>query len=483
MRTHLQIAFLVLTATSGVAAEPTIHLGDQRELFIDRRLIDSLSGGAVLQLQRPQPAGAALVFDRPWEGIYCAYATVIQDGEKYRMYYRGNPGEEKDGSAVEVTCYAESGDGIHWTKPDLGLFEVMGTRKNNVVLAHDPPFSHNFSPFLDTRPDVPPAERYKAVAGLAPGGLIFYGSADGLRWSKLAGKSFNETGWVFDSQNVVFWSESEQTYVLYYRRVVNGVRSVARSSSPDLAQWSPPVLMQAAADPPVAHEQLYTNQTHPYFRAPQISVALAARFMEGRATLSEQQQAELGLAEASWLTLDCSDAVLLTTRGGNRYDRTFPEAFIRPGLDPRNWVSRANYPALGVVPTGAGEMSIYVQRHYGQPTHFLERLTLRTDGFASIAASAAGGELHTRVLTFHGRALQINYATSAAGSVRIELQDATGRPIPGFTADDALPVTGDAIDQVVSWKAGGSLEALAGKPVRLRVLLVDANLYAIRFVP
>ena len=93
-------------------------------------------------------------YGKPWEGLYAAYTTVFKDGPKYRMYYRGMPAGTGDGDSKESTCYAESPDGINWTKPNLGLFTVMGTKDNNVVLAGMPPFSHNFAPMLDTRPGV-----------------------------------------------------------------------------------------------------------------------------------------------------------------------------------------------------------------------------------------------------------------------------------------------------------------------------------------
>jgi hypothetical protein len=128
-------------------------------------------------------------------------------------------------------------------------------------------------------------------------------------------------------------------------------------------------------------------------------------------------------------------------------------------------------------------MSVYVQRHTNQKTHYLERMTLRTDGFLSAASPAAGGvgEVRTRVLTFSGEAMEINYATSAAGSVRVELRDPAGQPIPGFSADECIALTGDAIQQKVQWKSSPSLRAISGKPVRLRFLLQDADLYSFRF--
>lgn len=462
-----------------------IDLGSRRQLFSDRQLIDSLSKGAALRLHTPVPAGIALTFEKPWEGEHVGYVTVFKDGDTYRMYYRGMPKGSKDGTDAETTCYAESKDGMTWTKPTLGLFETHGTKENNVVLAGMAPFSHNFSPFLDTKPDVPSSERYKAVAGLGDKvGLVFFASPDGIHWSKMQGKGYFEKGWVFDSQNVTFWSEVERKYVLFYRRADKGLRGIARTTSDDLATWSKSVQMTGIADPPVPQEQFYTNQTHPYFRAPDLYVALAARFMQGRATLSVQQLSSLGLDPSSWLAHDCSDALFMTSRpGSSHYDRTFPGAFVRPGTDPQNWVSRANYPALGVVPTGPAEMSLYVQRGYGQASHHLERLVLRIDGFSSVNSPSMGGEMQTRSITFKGKSLELNYSTSAAGSVVIELQDSDGKPIPGFAASDARALTGDAIDQVVSWKNASpdALASLAGKPLRMRFILSDADLYSFRF--
>ncbi|MDH7504497.1 MAG: hypothetical protein QHJ82_17540, partial [Verrucomicrobiota bacterium] len=63
---------------------------------------------------------------------FCGYPTVIMDQGRYRLYYRGLPTAGKDGSSAEVTCLAESSDGIHWEKPCLGLFEVSGSNSNNV---------------------------------------------------------------------------------------------------------------------------------------------------------------------------------------------------------------------------------------------------------------------------------------------------------------------------------------------------------------
>ena len=64
----------------------------------------------------------------------------------------------------------------------------------------------------------------------------------------------------------------------------------------------------------------------------------------------------------------------------------------------------------------------------------------------------------------------------------MELQHSNGSPISGFALADCYEVFGDTIDRVVAWKGDASrLAELAGKPVRLRFALNDADLYAFRF--
>lgn len=485
-RNQLLAAAIVIGIASTVvplAADEPISIGARRELFVDRFLIEKLEG-ASLQLQRPQPAGVALKFDQPWEGQVSGYVTVIQDGDLYRMYYRGRPLTgygDTDPRAQEVTCYAESRDGITFIRPKLGLVSFGGKKDNNAILADVGHVTHNFAPFLDTRPGVLKTERFKAVGGSSQSGLIAYISEDGIHFQKLQDKPII-TGGAFDSQNNVLWSDHEQCYVCFFRTFKNGVRWITRTTSTDFLNWTPAVDMSFGDAP---YEHLYTNQTAAYFRAPHIYIGTAARFWPDRRSLTDEQVNALKLdspVNYGGLKSESSDAVLLTSRGGNRYDRTFLESLVRPGLELQNWTARSNYPARGVVATGPAEMSIYVQRHYGQPTHYLERLTLRTDGFASIHAGYQPGELITKPIIFEGGRLTLNLASSAAGGVFVEIQDADGKPIPDFTLAECRELNTDDLACVVSWKNGSDVSSLAGKPIRLRFRLKDADLFALQFV-
>ena len=181
--------------------------------------------------------------------------------------------------------------------------------------------------------------------------------------------------------------------------------------------------------------------------------------------------------------ISSSDSVFMTSRGGNRYDRTFMEAFIRPGPSRRDWVARDNMPAHGVVPARNDPRSMFIYRgsYSGQVSAHLTRYSLRLDGFASVNAPYRGAEMVTKPFRFEGNRLTLNFETSAAGGIRVEIQDAQGHPVPGHTLEDCPEFIGDQIDHTVCWTGGSDVSSLAGGTVRLRFVMRDAGLFALRF--
>lgn len=489
---RLCMAALLLSGYRGSALpagepEDPVTVGTRLQLFVDDLVVDRLDN-ADFRLHHPvkQPL--------PKSPLAGSYMTVIKDGDLYRGYYRGldreYKGKKYSGHPGEIVCYAESRDGREWTFPDLGLFEVGGSRANNVIL-REPPFCHNFSPFKDTNPDCDPDARYKALGG-HPGynrnveaeGLYYFASPDGIHWRKMGDEAVipYNMSWkhAFDSQNVSFWSEAEGQYVCYFRRWMphgevrppvdvsrrrasdhggaGHLRTIGRTTSPDFLHWSDSVLTYAN----MPGEHLYTSQTHPYYREPSIYIALPTRYMAGKVG-AEKTRAMLG----------STDILLMTARAGSPgFERLFPEAIIRPGLNPKRWGNRANYVALNIVPTGPQEMSIYHRSGH--------RYTLRPDGFVSIHTGYEQGELLTRPLLFDGQTLVLNFSTSAAGQLRVELQTADGQPVPGFSLEDCQPIVGDDIERVVNWKGDPDLAALHGQPVRLRFVMNECDLYSFR---
>jgi hypothetical protein len=127
------------------------------------------------------------------------------------------------------------------------------------------------------------------------------------------------------------------------------------------------------------------------------------------------------------------------------------------------------------------EISIYSNESYYVGGCRLRRHSLRTDGFVSVHAPYGGGELVTRPLVFKGRELVLNYSTSAAGSVKVEITKGDGAALPDYRLEKCQEIYGDEIEGVVRWESGSDVGGLAGEPVRLRIVLSDADLYALRF--
>ena len=486
---------------SGCAARPEtpIDIGSRRQLLVDEFLIERTGGTVELRLNSPVEREVVFTHDRPWEGGYSGYNTLFRDGDGYRMVYRAAawPGIGKEPTLS--VCLAESRDGIHWVRPELGLVEFQGSKKNNIILSGE--ISNTFVPFKDTNPAARPEERYKALAALSdPRGLYAFASPDGIRWRKISDAPVITRG-KFDSQNVAFWDSERRRYRAYHREMRGPndeirpqgpqlgldpdgpARDVLTSTSPDFLNWSEPRWLQYPGAP---RQQLYLNQIRPYYRAPQLLLGFPGRFMAGR-------EIEKGLPiteHPSYRYGSISETLFMSSRDGLSFKR-WGEAFIRPGPRRERWIYPASFPAYGLLVTPAetadrpDELSLYVNdggywTANGKASR-LRRYTLRIDGFVSARAGLSGGELVTRPLVFQGRELTMNYATSAAGSLQVEIQDAGGRAVPGFSLAESPEIFGDRIDGPLAWKGRADLGSLAGKPIRLRVVLKDADLYSFRF--
>ncbi len=183
-----------------------------------------------------------------------------------------------------------------------------------------------------------------------------------------------------------------------------------------------------------------------------------------------------------------SEGLLMAGRDGVTFKR-WNEAFLRPGIEREGtWNYGHQYIAWHLVETKSGlegapnELSLYATESYWTgASSVLRRYSLRLDGFVSVNAPLSGGEVVTKPLLFAGGKLGLNFSTSAAGSVQVEILDDFGRPLPGFALADCPPVFGDAIERPVTWRKSGDVSRLAGRPVRLRFVLRDADLFAFRF--
>ena len=499
-----------------ISSIPRMDIGHRKELFVEEALIDQKLD-VTLTLHRPERREVAMITDLPWEGTLCNYITVLRDGDLLRMYYHANDCREGQSTSENRflhpawICYAESHDGIHWDRPALGLFEFEGSKDNNIVMKG---FGENgtgvggFTPFLDTNPDCPPAERYKALGGHGVNclldGLYAMTSSDGLNWKLLQAEPVlrqREHG-AFDSANVAFWDSDQKEYRIYFRDYLNRdskaeneelvkTRVIKTARSKDFRVWEDFELLDF---PDLPLDQLYTNQIQPCPGAPHLLIGFPTRYVQR--PWSRSTEALPDPDHRAWrreIYFDRFGAAL--TDGlfmGSRDRKTFlrwNEPFIPPGPESHGrWFYGDNYQALGLFeiesdsPSDADEISFLVTENYCRaPGTIFRRFAIRKDGFVSVRADRNGGELTVVPLRFEGQHLQINFATSAAGSLRVQLEDWGGTAIPGYAMEDCDEVVGNSLDRIVSWQGLRDVSALAGELIRLRFHLCEADLFSFQF--
>lgn len=440
-----------------------IALGTRREVLLDDFLFQSMTG-AKLQPHFPEAKEVALVCDAPWEGNTSAYFTLFEDHGKIRAWYRGSHADDKTQRPLhpEVTCYAESTDGVTFTRPDLGLIEYNGSKHNNIVLSGTEG-THNFTPFRDENPACPEDARYKALAseradvsGKTAPVLQAWKSPDGLRWTLIQEQPVITHG-AFDSQNLAFFDTVSGVYRAYWRyfEPKGSVRAIRTATSKDFVHWEHEQDLRYADSP---SEHLYTNAILPLATAPHLLIGFPTRFQPAT------QQVE---------------PVFMSSRDGVMF-RRWPTALIPITAPKDRDGNRSNYMARGLVSLASEpqNMSVYAtEAYYAGPGSRIRRFVFRKEGFVSISAEESG-TLTTKPLTFSGNTLMLNIRSH--GPSRVELLDHSGQPFPGFSAADCQPIQGDNCEHTVHW-SGGSLQALAGKPVRLRFELKQADLFAMQF--
>lgn len=462
--------------------KPPHDLATRWELLLDDSLLAD-TRSAALRLHCPERREVALTFDAPWEDGTAGYCSILRWEGVWRMYYRAGILDLAQEDQTATFAVAESEDGITFTRPDLGLVEFQGSPANNLLQLGG--FPNVPPPFLDTNPACLPEERFKGLTSQWAK-LWAMTSPDGLHWRPLQDGPLDLPG-QFDTQNTSFWDAEAGLYRCYtrswydpvaHRSVREGewneenraraVREIQHATSEDFLHWSAPEPLIYADDDYLA--QMYTNSILPCPGAEHFYLGFPNRFVSERRVAASEYPG-------------VNDALFMSSRDGVHWTRWL-DAWVRPGLDERNWTHRNNYPAWGMVETSPTEWSMYISEHYeqtdGAPGR-LRRLALRPHGFVSLRAGHGGGEALTVPLLCSGPRLHVNYSTSAAGSIQVELTDLSGAPLPGFSHADMPPLYGDSLDEAVCWKGASDLSTLRGQPLRLRLFLQDADLFAFRF--
>lgn len=483
-----------------------INIGSRLELFTDDYLIDRYREKAELRLHHPEPKEIAIIHNSPWEGNGCGYHSIFKDGDLYRMYYKAwqIKNDKSDTLISHISCcYAESDDGIKWRKPALGLYEFSGSKANNMVFIKGMMGGVNAdgghpAVFKDENPGATPDARYKALLkGAEKSGLYPFKSPDGIHWTPMSQEPIITDG-AFDSQNLAFWDSELGAYRAYWRCFDQGttkspyvgIRSIRTAKSKDFIHWYDQADLRYIDSP---KEHLYTNQVKPYYRAPHILIGFPVRYTdrgwsEPMNALPERENREMRSRFSERRGTALTESLFMASRDGVSFKR-WNEAFLRPGIEREGtWNYGQQYIAWSVVETKSAlegapnELSLYATESYWTGSDsYLRRYTLRIDGFVSVSAPMSGGEIVTKKLIFTGQNLFLNFSTSAAGSIQVEILDQNNQPVPGFTLEDSVPTFGDTIERKVFWKDGKTLSSLQGKTIRIRFVLKDADLFSFQF--
>lgn len=276
-----------------------LQIGTRREVCWDEMLMDRAEGVRV-QMHKPVYRDTVFEGDAPWEGLCCGYFVIVPDEGQYRLYYRGATeceldAEGKPQDAHKATfCYAESKDGKHFERVNVGLHSFWGSKENNILLDN---IRDNMFFFKDTNPDCPPDARYKGLAEHDVGRgknqtLCWFKSADGIHF-EMQGVLTDDGA--FDSLNVCFWDDLTKQYWLFFRGLhgagskdgkwlkggdmhTKPTRDIRVKTSRDFVHWTDQQMLQYEEGQPDL--ELYTNMIQPYYRARHMMIGFPMRYMD-----------------------------------------------------------------------------------------------------------------------------------------------------------------------------------------------------------
>ncbi|SDT44032.1 hypothetical protein [Jiangella sp. DSM 45060] len=439
-------------------------LGQQQELLIDDYRIDAVSD--LERVVHPgTKTGPVLTPTKPWESnMVQIYGSAFWDPSygRYRMYYAGIASGWR-------MLYAESDDGLTWEKPELGVVEYQGSTANNIVLAPGGSGGVVYDPH-----DPDPNRRYKMLTlPNPPRTYQAFFSPDGFTWTPSPVDPALPAADVitvdYDEENGRFIAMSKQPY---------GVRAFFLSTSTDFVHWSTPEYALAAdeLDQQLAHANgALEAQTYGLPAMAYGNDYVGFPWMLEITELAPDGTTGGGVDGPSYVQIAASRDL----RHWHRPDRS---QVVELGPDG-TWDDGMIFTSSNLIVTDT-EVSMYYggwdDTHGvpgGQRSAAIGKVTWRKDGWVSMRAGSETGTLTTKVLEVSGDSLVVNADLGGDGSLRAELLDADGDPLPGFGLAASNPVTGDQLAAELTW-AGADLAAVAGRPLRIRFHLTDGDLYS-----
>lgn len=446
--------------------------------------------GLRLVTERCRKSEALLKPDKPWEDFRVGPGTVMLDGGRYRLWYSALSTAFFDvGSDTgSYVCYAESEDGYHWGKPELGVVPLEGSKKNNIVSGDEKgpyPRIGGGSAFVD--PAAPPEERYKYIysAGAYKKGVESpmrgATSPDGIHW-KLIPEPILEP-YHSDTQTTAYWDAHLKQYVGYFRQWWGERRAVSRAATDDFRKWPQPtmvLLLSGAGDHP-SHD-LYTN-AHVLYQA-----RASEELPEGYRHYLSQMGVHFMFPAQYSREKDTLDVHLAASRDGIVWNYFADEPVIPLG-EPGSGQEGSLYAGCGLVPLGDREMGImyagYPHTHNEDTRHRGPVGTLHWaiwDKDRVVAIEAPGeGAFSTPQFAIKGRRLVLNLRTEVAGEVRVQLRrSGEEEVISGCSFADCDPIRGDQPAAVVTWRGRADLPDLTDQRIQLDFRMRAARLYCFR---
>ncbi len=481
--------------------EDIINIGKRRELFWDDYMIDKEKTKTKALQHEFAKQECVLKFEGPLGGDDCHILSLLDDGDKFRMYVHCSISK----FYKERTCdnsgyvYAESTDGIHWDTPALGQRELYGNKDNCYLFPKDKaPFDKGLDGFVvmkDTNPACKAGEEYKATA-ICDHKLMIFTSSDAIHFTQ---KYVMTADGQYDSNNTLMFDEKTGRYRCYYRvyhpdnrpDTIAWRRDIRVSESEDLVNWSKPYCINFDD---YMDWQLYMNGISKYRRAPHIFVGFPTRYVERgknewqtcyEALKNPEQRLALHKAHGRAATA-MSDSLFMVSRNGidwKRYNEPILTAGPENGI---NWVYGSAYLSNIAIETKSrykgcdNELSMFAgeNRWSGKPGE-IYRYTMRLDGFVSQHAawdsSWSEPAIVTKPFIYDGSELFINFATSAYGGIQIDL-----RSLSENREINSAEIFGDATDRKVMWLNGSPAE-FAGQPVVMTFHMHDADVWSFRF--
>jgi len=454
------------------AAEPSQPSQPARHLFLDPAFLAEASG-VELRVNPAERRELVIRPDRPWEKrMISLFLTVLDEGEKLRMWYIC-----RDADNVPNVAYAESSDGVHWTKPDLGIVDYHGSKQNNLVGI----------PFLEGNvyrdPRGAPGAEYIYVTNAQKEGVVRHYSSDGLRWKRDRKPLLPFRP---DTQNITFWDERLGRYVIYLRawdiaddwngrlrKVVRlelddltrpadvvasgkGANPTRADDLPRFTDEAPTVLAADASDPP--NSDVYNISVLPYPLDPHWYVGFPSWLLREKNISDGRLEVQfVGSRDGvTWHRYDRAPYAPLGPLGGEAGNMTF----MGPGVVHRGdelWQYGAAFR------TRHGDVNARIQ----EPDGFIYRYVQRVDGFVSADFLTADARCLTQPVKVDGSRLILNVDSGALGTLRVALVDAaTGEPLPGYSFDDCRPLRTNSLRAAAVWKGGDDLTPLLGRQVR-----------------